>query len=54
MNVSAAVPSQAMGQTYVFVTSKNENGTLTAADVEYGPAVLEVAPPAPAIDFGES
>ncbi|KAK4555159.1 hypothetical protein LTR86_007925 [Recurvomyces mirabilis] len=54
MNISAVVPSQAMGQTYVFVTSKNENGTLTAGDVEYGPAVLEVAPPAPAIDFSES
>ncbi|KAK5111141.1 hypothetical protein LTR62_005340 [Meristemomyces frigidus] len=54
MDISAAVPAGIMGQTYVFITSKNENGTLSAADVEYGPAILEVNPPAPAIDYSEA
>lgn len=39
-----------MGQTYVFVTSKAENGTLVEADVTFGPAILEVKPPAPVYD----
>ena len=51
MDINAAVPSQAMGQTYVFVTSQDEKGTLTAADIKYGPAVLEVNPPPPSIDY---
>ncbi|KAK0302927.1 hypothetical protein LTR82_017707 [Friedmanniomyces endolithicus] len=50
-DINAVVPSQAMGQTYVFVTSRDEKGTLTAADIKYGPAVLEVNPPPPSIDY---
>ncbi|KAK3658417.1 hypothetical protein LTR56_001828 [Elasticomyces elasticus] len=53
-NITAEVPMQAQGQTYVFVTSKSEGGKLVAADVTYGPAILEVNPPAPTIDYAES
>ncbi|KAK5691917.1 hypothetical protein LTR97_011088 [Elasticomyces elasticus] len=53
-NITAEVPMQAQGQTYVFVTSKSEDGKLVAADVAYGPAILEVNPPAPTVDYAES
>lgn len=48
--VSAAIPAGVSGQTYVFITSKSENGTVADADILFGPAILEVAPPAPALD----
>ncbi|KAK5704612.1 hypothetical protein LTR17_021742 [Elasticomyces elasticus] len=50
-DITTTVPSQAMGQTYVFVTEKAETGSLADADVQYGPVVLEVKPPAPVINY---
>lgn len=49
--VEAVIPAIAMGQTYVFITSKSENSTVPDADILFGPAILEVAPPAPVIDY---
>lgn len=51
MNITADIPMQAQGQTYVFVTKQAENSTLVAADILFGPAILEVNPPAPTLDF---
>lgn len=53
MTVSAAIPTVAMGQTYVFVTKSNVEGTFDDTQVLFGPAVLEVSPPAPVLDFSE-
>lgn len=52
MSISAPIPSVAAGQTYVFVTSSDQEGMLSDAAVLFGPAILEVAPPAPMIDYG--
>lgn len=51
MKISAAIPSVAMGQTYVFVTKSDQEGTLSDAAVLFGPAILEVYPPAPSINY---
>jgi Ferritin-like domain len=51
MDISAAIPSVAMGQTYVFVTSSDQEGTLSDAAVQFGPAILEVYPAAPLINY---
>lgn len=40
-----------MGQSYVFVTKSDVEGTFSDTQVLFGPAVLEVKPPAPAIDY---
>lgn len=48
--VSAPIPAGVSGQTYVFITSKSENATVPDADILFGPAILEVAPAAPALD----
>ena len=48
--VSAAIPAGVSGQTYVFITSKSENATVPDSDILFGPAILEVAPPAPVSD----
>jgi len=49
--VSAAIPAGVSGQTYVFITNKSENATVADADILFGPAILEVAPPAPVLDY---
>ena len=49
--VVATIPAIAMGQTYVFITSESEGSTVADADVLFGPAIIEVAPPAPVIDY---
>lgn len=51
MDISAAIPSVAMGQTYVFVTSADQEGTLSDAAVLFGPAILEVYPPAVVLNY---
>jgi hypothetical protein len=50
-NISAAIPAVAQGQTYVFVTSSDQETTLSDAAVLFGPAILEVYPPAPSINY---
>ena len=52
--ISAVVPAAAMGQTYVFISKSMTNGTLTDAMILYGPAIIEVTPPAPTFDLSES
>lgn len=49
--VVATIPAIAQGQTYVFITKASENTTVPDADILFGPAIIEVAPPAPVIDF---
>nr|POF26326.1 protein rds1 [Quercus suber] len=49
-DIAAKVPSVAAGQTYVFVTSANVEGTFDDSKVLFGPAVLEVKPAAPVLD----
>jgi hypothetical protein len=51
MSISAPIPTVAAGQTYVFVTSSDQEGTLSDAAVLFGPAILEVAPAAPMVDY---
>ena len=50
-SISAAIPSVAMGQTYVFVTSSDQEATLSDTAVLFGPAIVEVYPPAPSINY---
>jgi hypothetical protein len=40
-NVYVAVPSAAQGQTYVFITNSDVEGTFTDRAVLYGPAIVE-------------
>lgn len=47
MTIKASVPNGVMGQTYVFVSSSDVEGTFDDSKVLFGPAVLEVAPPTP-------
>ncbi|KAK5679328.1 hypothetical protein LTS10_008143 [Elasticomyces elasticus] len=54
--ITAEVPEPAQGQTYVFMTSKSWNGNYldtVAAGVVYGPAILEINPPAPTVPYAE-
>ena len=51
-STSAAIPAVAQGQTYVFVTSSDQEGTLSDAAVLFGPAILEVYPPPPTLNYG--
>ena len=50
---SAAVPATASGQVYVVLTSKNVTA-LSDDVVLAGPAIIEVNPPAPTIDYNQS
>ncbi|KAF6233043.1 hypothetical protein HO173_008799 [Letharia columbiana] len=51
--IAAVIPPTAMGQTYVFISKSMTNGTITDAMILYGPAVIEVTPPAPTFDLSE-
>jgi hypothetical protein len=51
-SISAKIPPKIGGQTYVFVT-KSSITSLMDSEIEYGPAVLEVKPAPPMIDFSE-
>lgn len=48
--VLVTIPSFAAGQTYVLITSKDVEGTLTDSAVLFGPVIVEVNPAAPVID----
>ena len=41
------MPSAAMGQTYVFVSSSKVEGTFDASKVLFGPAIMDISPPIP-------
>lgn len=47
---SAAIPAVVEGQSYVFVTSKDVEGTLDQSAILFGPAILEVKPQPPTYD----
>lgn len=51
--IAAVIPPTAMGQTYVFISKSMTNGTIMDAMILYGPAVIEVTPPAPTFDLSE-
>lgn len=51
--ISAAIPSVAEGQTYVFVSSKDVEGKLDQSAIVAGPAILEVKPQPPTYDSKE-
>lgn len=49
--LTATIPAEAQGQSYAFVTSSAATGALADSSVLFGPAILEVTPDAPSIDF---
>ena len=49
--VVATIPSIASGQTYVFITSVAETTQVPDADILFGPAIVEVAPAPPTLDY---
>ena len=51
--VSAVIPDTVQGQSYAFITSQNVTASLMDSMVLFGPAIVEVTPPSPRIDFGE-
>lgn len=53
--IAATIPAQAQGQTYALLTRTAVNGSAPLLDdsaVIAGPAIMEVTPSAPTIDFG--
>ncbi|KAK5086204.1 hypothetical protein LTR70_007449 [Exophiala xenobiotica] len=52
MTVSATIPAGISGQTYVMVTSRDVEGSIDDTAILFGPAILEVQPPPPSVDFG--
>ena len=51
--IAAVIPATAMGQTYVFIAKSATNTTLMDSMILYGPAIIEVTPPAPTFDLSE-
>lgn len=51
--IEAVIPATAMGQTYVFLSKAATNMTLNDSMILYGPAIIEVTPPAPTFDLSE-
>ena len=51
-SVTVAIPSVVQGQSYVFITSMDVETTFSDTAVLFGPAIVEVNPPKPVIDFG--
>jgi hypothetical protein len=47
---TAAIPAAVEGQSYVFVTSKDVEGTFDQSAILFGPAILEVKPQPPTYD----
>lgn len=50
-NAVVTIPKAASGQTYVFISKTDQEGTLDDSKVLFGPAIVEVGPAAPAIDY---
>ena len=51
--IAAEIPATAMGQTYVFISKSMTNGTIMDNMILYGPAIIEVTPPAPTFDLSQ-
>jgi len=49
--IKAVIPQNVQGQTYVYITNKNETGPVQDADIMNGPSIIEIAPASPQIDF---
>jgi hypothetical protein len=50
-DVTVTIPSGLGGQTYVFISKSDQETTFSDTQVLFGPAVLEVKPAAPAINY---
>ena len=50
-DVTVTIPAGIGGQTYVFISKSDQETTFSDTQVLFGPAVLEVKPAAPAIDY---
>jgi hypothetical protein len=53
-SASFKIPEGVSGQSYVFVTSKDVEGTFDSTAVVAGPAIIEVKPEAPTLDYNEA
>ncbi|GAD99231.1 conserved hypothetical protein [Paecilomyces variotii No. 5] len=51
-SVSAVIPPEAQGQTFVMLTNAKVSGSVSDGAVVAGPVVIEVSPPAAKLDFG--
>lgn len=49
--ITAKIPAGLGGQTYVFATKSDVEGTFDDTQVLFGPAILEVRPAPPSIDY---
>jgi hypothetical protein len=49
--ITAEVPAVVEGQSYVFISSKDVEGKLDDTAVLAGPAIVEVKPQPPTIDY---
>ena len=52
-SASFKIPEGVSGQSYVFVTNKDVEGTFDSKAVVAGPAIIEVKPEAPTLDYKE-
>ncbi len=50
-DISAKIPAGLAGQTYVFVTKSDVETTFSDSAVLFGPAIIEVLPAPPAINY---
>ena len=50
-NITVKIPTGIMGQAYVFVTKSDVETTFSDTQVLFGPAVVEVTPPAPVLNY---
>jgi len=48
---TAAIPQQAQGQIYAMMTNAEVSGSIVDSAIVAGPAIIEVTPPAPTVDF---
>lgn len=53
-SASFKIPEGVSGQSYVFVTNKDVEGTFDSKAVVAGPAIIEVKPEAPSLDYNEA
>lgn len=50
-SISVQVPTQAEGQTYVFISNSDVETTFSESAVLFGPAIVEVTPPPPTLNI---
>lgn len=52
--VTAAIPQKAQGQIYAMLTNVEVSGSIADSAIVAGPAIIEVTPPLPTVDFSVS